>query len=46
MASAEKLLGYPIERFACGHGPVKSGGIPALREAIAKVKAWEQRRTR
>lgn len=39
MASAEKLLGYPIERFACGHGAVKLGGLPALREAIAKAKA-------
>ena len=36
--SAEKLLDYPIERFACGHGPVRSGGIPALRHAIAKVR--------
>jgi len=39
VSSAEKLLAYPIERFACGHGPVRSGGIPALRQAIAKVKA-------
>ncbi|WP_348641349.1 MBL fold metallo-hydrolase [Granulicella aggregans] len=39
VSSAENLLAYPIERFACGHGPVRQGGIPALRQAIAKVKA-------
>lgn len=38
IASAEKLLDLPIERFACGHGPVRSGGIPALRQAIAKAR--------
>jgi glyoxylase-like metal-dependent hydrolase (beta-lactamase superfamily II) len=39
MASAEKLLDYPIQRFACGHGGVKDGGIPALRAAIAKARS-------
>lgn len=39
IASAEKLLAYPIERFACGHGPVRQGGLAALRKAIAKTKA-------
>jgi glyoxylase-like metal-dependent hydrolase (beta-lactamase superfamily II) len=39
VASAEKLLAYSIERFACGHGPVRQGGIQALRQAIAKAKA-------
>jgi glyoxylase-like metal-dependent hydrolase (beta-lactamase superfamily II) len=34
MASAEKLLQYPIERFACGHGGMRSGGVAALRAAI------------
>jgi glyoxylase-like metal-dependent hydrolase (beta-lactamase superfamily II) len=34
VASAEKLLGYPIERFACGHGGKKDGGVAALRAAI------------
>ena len=38
LASAEKLLGYRIERFACGHGEVKSGGLAALRAAIAKSR--------
>jgi glyoxylase-like metal-dependent hydrolase (beta-lactamase superfamily II) len=37
LASAQKLLAYPIERFACGHGAIKSGGIPTLRSAIAKA---------
>jgi glyoxylase-like metal-dependent hydrolase (beta-lactamase superfamily II) len=37
LASANKLLAYPIERFACGHGDLKSGGIPTLRAAIAKA---------
>jgi len=39
LASAEKLVGYPIERFACGHGGVKGGGTAALRMAIAMAKA-------
>ena len=39
VASAKKLLTFPIERFACGHGAVNSGGIPALRAAIAKTTA-------
>jgi glyoxylase-like metal-dependent hydrolase (beta-lactamase superfamily II) len=38
VASAEKLLSYPIERFACGHGGVKEGGISALRAAVANAK--------
>jgi glyoxylase-like metal-dependent hydrolase (beta-lactamase superfamily II) len=37
LASAKKLLAYPIERFACGHGDLKSGSIPTLRAAIAKA---------
>jgi glyoxylase-like metal-dependent hydrolase (beta-lactamase superfamily II) len=39
VASAQKLLNYPIERFACGHGAIKSGGNPTLRAAIAKATA-------
>lgn len=39
LASAEKLLGYSIERFACGHGGVKGGGLAALRDAIETAKA-------
>ena len=38
MASAEKLLAYPVERFANGHGAVKDGGQDALRRAIALAK--------
>lgn len=34
-ASAEKLLQHPIQRFACGHGPVREGGHGALEKAIA-----------
>ena len=37
VASANKLLSFPIQRFACGHGAVNNGGIPALREAIART---------
>ena len=39
LASANKLLTYPIERFACGHGAIKSGGIATLRAAIAKAQS-------
>jgi glyoxylase-like metal-dependent hydrolase (beta-lactamase superfamily II) len=38
MASAEKLLAFPIERFANGHGGVKGGGVAALRAAIDLAK--------
>jgi glyoxylase-like metal-dependent hydrolase (beta-lactamase superfamily II) len=38
LASAKKLLDYPIERFACGHGAVRSGGRSALTSAIAKAR--------
>ena len=34
IASARKLLDYPVERFACGHGPVRTGGVRALRHAM------------
>ncbi len=37
LASAKKLLDYPIERFACGHGAVGSGGPSSLTSAIAKA---------
>jgi glyoxylase-like metal-dependent hydrolase (beta-lactamase superfamily II) len=35
--SAIKLLQYPIERYATGHGPIREGGLPALRQAIARA---------
>ena len=34
LASAKRLLEFPITRFACGHGPLREGGIPALQNAI------------
>jgi len=37
LASARKLLEFPIERFASGHGKVQPGGIPGLRTAIARA---------
>jgi glyoxylase-like metal-dependent hydrolase (beta-lactamase superfamily II) len=37
LASARKLLEFPIERFASGYGKVQPGGLPALRAAIAKA---------
>ncbi len=39
-ASAEKLLGYSTERFACGHGGVKDGGAAALRAALGRAKRY------
>jgi glyoxylase-like metal-dependent hydrolase (beta-lactamase superfamily II) len=39
LASAQKLLTYPIERFASGHGAIQSGGIPTLRAAIANTQS-------
>ncbi len=35
--SARKLLAYPIQRFACGHGAVRQGGTAALSAAIART---------
>jgi len=37
LASAQKLLAFPIERFASGHGAIRTGGISTLRAAIAKA---------
>jgi glyoxylase-like metal-dependent hydrolase (beta-lactamase superfamily II) len=39
LASARKLLSFPIERVAGGHGKIQPGGIPALRAAIAETKS-------
>jgi glyoxylase-like metal-dependent hydrolase (beta-lactamase superfamily II) len=39
LASAQKLLAFPIERFACGHGAIQPGGIPTLRAAITKAQS-------
>ncbi len=35
--SARKLLAYPIQRFACGHGAIREGGTAALSAAIAQA---------
>ena len=37
LASAKKLLAYPIELFASGHGAIQPGGRSALAAAIAKA---------
>ncbi len=36
--SVQKLLDYTVQRFACGHGPVREGGKVALEQAIARAK--------
>jgi glyoxylase-like metal-dependent hydrolase (beta-lactamase superfamily II) len=36
--TAIKLLDYPIERFATGHGPLRGGGRAALEAAITRAK--------
>ncbi len=38
IASARRLLDFPIERFASGHGKLRLGGLPALRATIAQAK--------
>jgi glyoxylase-like metal-dependent hydrolase (beta-lactamase superfamily II) len=35
LESARKLAAYPIQRYACGHGAVREGGVDVLRQAIA-----------
>ncbi|ADW67920.1 MBL fold metallo-hydrolase [Granulicella tundricola] len=39
VASARKLLTYDIARFAAGHGAIRSGGIPALQQALQQTGA-------
>ena len=39
VASARKLLDYPVERFAAGHGPLRDGGLPALQAALAATSS-------
>ncbi len=36
--TAIRLLDYPIQRFACGHGPVDNGGKASLERAIAQAR--------
>lgn len=38
LESAERLLEYPIVRFAAGHGPVRGGGSDALQAAVASAQ--------
>ena len=35
--SARKLLAYPIQRFACGHGAIREGGTTGLSAVIAQA---------
>ena len=37
VASAQKLVAYDIQRFACGHGMVRAGNSAMLREVVAKA---------
>ena len=39
LESARKLLEYPIQRFASGHGVVRNGGQSELRESIRRADA-------
>ena len=41
MASARKLLDYPIRRFACGHGPIREvTGTTYLREVLNRSATY------
>jgi glyoxylase-like metal-dependent hydrolase (beta-lactamase superfamily II) len=37
--SARKLLKYPIDRYASGHGPVREGGLELLQSTLKKISA-------
>jgi glyoxylase-like metal-dependent hydrolase (beta-lactamase superfamily II) len=34
LQSARRLLEFPIERFACGHGQIGEGGVEALQQLV------------
>jgi len=34
LRSARRLATHLVQRFACGHGPIREGGVPALQSAI------------
>jgi glyoxylase-like metal-dependent hydrolase (beta-lactamase superfamily II) len=34
LASARRLLDFPIERYACGHGQLRDGGLEALQPLV------------
>ncbi len=38
LASAQRLLDFPVTQFACGHGGVKAGGVEALRAAVRAAR--------
>jgi glyoxylase-like metal-dependent hydrolase (beta-lactamase superfamily II) len=37
LESANRLLDFPIQRFACGHGPIRDGGRSTLSDLIANT---------
>ena len=37
LESARKLLDFPIQRFACGHGALREGGTAALKALVAQA---------
>jgi glyoxylase-like metal-dependent hydrolase (beta-lactamase superfamily II) len=37
LESARKLLNFPIQRFACGHGALRDGGTATLSAAVAQA---------
>jgi glyoxylase-like metal-dependent hydrolase (beta-lactamase superfamily II) len=39
LESARKLLDFPIQRFACGHGALREGGTAALSAAVAQASS-------
>jgi len=39
LESARRLLEFPIERYACGHGAIRGGGVPALRALVDAAKS-------
>ncbi len=34
LASARTLLEFPVERYACGHGQIRAGGVAALQHLV------------
>jgi glyoxylase-like metal-dependent hydrolase (beta-lactamase superfamily II) len=38
LASAQRLMEFPVTQFACGHGAVRGGGMGELREAVRAAR--------
>jgi glyoxylase-like metal-dependent hydrolase (beta-lactamase superfamily II) len=38
LESAKKLLEFPIQRFACGHGALRGGGVQALQDVVTGIE--------